>query len=307
MEQGTAANLNVATEARESRRLRGATREWRLLSALRGIPLPPALILAAVVLVAIFANLLAPHSAVKVNVIDAIIPPFWTKDGSLTYPLGTDQLGRDILSRVIMGSRISLLVGFTVVVISGAVGTTLAILAGYFGGWWDRIIMRVTDGFMALPFLVLAIAIAAVLGPSLFNMIVILAVVEWARYARILRSEVLRLRELDFIRLAKVAGASHPWIMWRHILPNVVNTLVVLATLQVGVTIIAAASLSFLGLGVPPPTADWGLMLAESRGYLATAWWMSVFPGLAIMLTVLSVNLLGDWLRLRLDPKYRQL
>lgn len=256
---------------------------------------------------AVFGDLLAPHDPIKVSVKDSAIPPFWTPEGSLTNPLGTDQLGRDILSRIIIGSRTSLLVGFTVVMVASAIGATLAIVAGYLGGSWDRIIMRITDGFMALPFLMVAIALAAALGPSLFNMILVLSFFEWAGRARIVRSEVLRMRESDFVRLARVAGASHVRIMLRHILPNVMNTLVVLATLQVGVTIIAVASLSFLGLGVPPPTPDWGLMLAESRDYLSTAWWISVWPGLAIMATVLSANLLGEWLRIKLDPKYRNL
>ena len=233
-------------------------------------------------------------------------PPGWVAGGSWSYPLGTDNLGRDIYTRTIYGSRISLIVGFIVVFIGGSLGTTLALIAGYVGKWADAFIMRVTDAFFAMPFLMVAIVLAAILGPSLINLIVVLAAVGWTRYARVIRGEVLRLKEMDFVAAAKLAGTRTPMLMWRHIFPNVVNTLLVLATLELGSTVIAAAALGFLGLGLPPTIPAWGSMLAEGRPYIASAWWIALFPGLAIAIMVLGTNLLGDWLRWRLDPRYRQ-
>jgi peptide/nickel transport system permease protein len=260
-------------------------------------------ILSVVIFLGIVGPLIVPHDPIESNLMESFAPPFQ----AATYPLGTDNMGRDVLSRIVGGARISLIVGITVVFVAGALGTIFAMMAGFFGGWLDSIIMRVTDTFLSLPYLMVAIVMTAVLGPSVRNIIVVLVVIGWAGYARVIRAEVLKMKQADFIRLAITAGASRWKILIRHIFPNVVNTLIVLATLQLGTTIIAEASLSFLGMGVPPPHPSWGLMLAQGRDYITYAWWLCVWPGLAIMLTVLSCNLLGDWLRVRLDPKFRQL
>jgi peptide/nickel transport system permease protein len=271
-------------------------------------PLIPALILSIVAFVAIFANVLAPHNPEIGSLTVRFRPPFWQTGGSTKYLLGTDQLGRDVLSRLIFGARVSMVVGFTAVIFAGAVGTTLGIISGYLGGWVDQVIMRITDTWLALPALMFAIFLAAIVGPSMWNIVIILGLVYWTRYARVIRGEVLSLKEREFVRLAIVAGCSKWTIMWRHILPNVINSAIVLGTLMLGVVIITEASLSFLGVGVPPPEAAWGLMLSDGKQSLMVGrWWLSVLPGLCIMLMVLSANLLGDWLRVKLDPQLRQL
>jgi len=213
-----------------------------------------------------------------------------------------------VLSRLIFGARVSMVVGILAVVVAGTIGTTLGILSGYMGTWVDQLIMRVTDTWLALPALTFAIFLAAILGPSEMNIVIILTLVYWTRYARVIRGEVLSLKEREFVRLAIVAGCSKWTIMKRHILPNVLNTVMVLASLQLGVVIIAEATLSFLGVGVPPPKPAWGLMLADGKkGMMAGYWWLTVTPGMCIALMVLSANLLGDWLRVKLDPQLRQL
>ena len=273
-----------------------------------GFPLIPISILLTVMLVAIFANVLAPHNP-EVGVLgDRFRPPAWQANGTLDHLLGTDHLGRDVLSRLIFGARISVIVGLMVVIVAGVIGTAFGIISGYLGRWVDQVIMRITDAWLALPALTFAIFLAAIVGPSASNIIIILAAVYWTRYARIIRGEVLSVRERDFVRLAVVAGCSKWTIMRRHILPNVINSAIVLATLQLGQAIIAEATLSFLGVGVPPPQPAWGLMLADGKkGLMAGYWWLTVLPGLCIMLMVLSANLLGDWLRVKLDPQLRQL
>ena len=275
---------------------------------LRGYPVIPLAILAIIAFVAVFANQLAPHNP-EVGILSARFkPPFWLKGGSTEYLFGTDQLGRDVLSRLIFGARISLIVGFTAVIFAGAVGTVLGILSGYLGGWVDQIIMRITDTWLALPALTFAIFLAAIVGPSMWNIVIILGITYWTRYARVIRGEVLSLKEREFVRLAIVAGCSKWTIMRRHILPNVINSAVVLGSLMLGVVIIAEATLSFLGVGVPPPQPAWGLMLSDGKqGLMVGYWWLTVFPGLGIMLLVLSANLLGDWLRVKFDPQLRQL
>jgi peptide/nickel transport system permease protein len=271
-------------------------------------PLIPALILGGVAVVAIFANLLAPHNPEIGSLAARFRPPFWESGGSAKYLLGTDQLGRDVLSRLIFGARVSMVVGFTAVIFAGTVGTTLGIISGYLGGWVDQVVMRITDTWLALPPLMFAIFLAAIVGPSMWNIVIILGLVYWTRYARVIRGEVLSLKEREFVRLAIVAGCSKWTIMYRHILPNVVNSAIVLGTLMLGVVIITEASLSFLGVGVPPPEPAWGLMLSDGKQSLMVGrWWLSVLPGLCIMLMVLSANLLGDWLRVKLDPQLRQL
>jgi peptide/nickel transport system permease protein len=274
----------------------------------RDFPIIPVGILSTIFLLAVFANVLAPYDPEVGALGDRFKPPVWQTGGTDKYLLGTDHLGRDVLSRLLFGARVSIVVGFLAVIVAGAIGTTLGIISGYVGGWVDQLIMRVTDTWLALPGLTFAIFLAAIVGPSLWNIVFVLSWVYWTRYARVVRGEVLSLKERDFVRLAVVAGCSKWTIMRRHILPNVVNSAIVLATLQLGVVIITEASLSFLGVGVPPPQPAWGLMLADGKkGLMAGYWWLTVLPGCCIMFMVLSANLLGDWLRVKFDPQLRQL
>jgi len=292
-----------------SSRAAGLTVSWRLAALRMGsFPVIPVAILGTFLLLAIVADLIAPHDPQVGQLGERFKPPAWIVGGSTTYLLGTDHVGRDVLSRLIFGARVSIIVGFMAVIVAGLIGTTLGILSGYLGGWVDQVIMRVTDAWLAVPALTYAIFLAAVWGPSVMNIMIILALVYWTRYARVIRGEVLSLKERDFVRLAIVAGCSKRKIMRRHILPNVLNTAIVLATLMLGVVIVTEAALSFLGVGVPPPLPAWGLMLADGKkGLMAGYWWLTVLPGLCIVLMVLSANLLGDWLRVKLDPQLRQL
>lgn len=282
---------------------------WRFASSgTRGYPVVPIAIIAITAFLAIFAEFIVPHNPEVGLLGDRFKPPVWQAGGTETYLLGTDHLGRDVLSRLIFGARVSMIVGFAAVIVAGVIGTALGIVSGYLGGWVDQVIMRITDTWLALPGVTFAIFLAAIVGPSLWNIVVILGAVFWTRYARVVRGEVLSLKERDFVRLAIVANCSKWTIMRRHILPNVLNTAIVLASLQLGVVIIAEATLSFLGVGVPPPQPAWGLMLADGKkGLMAGYWWLTVLPGSCIALMVLSANLLGDWLRVKLDPQLRQL
>jgi peptide/nickel transport system permease protein len=282
---------------------------WAFVNLVREAPHIAVVILGGFTFAAIFAGVIAPHDPTLpvpgANVFD---PPFWMEGGSMAAPLGTDFQGRDVLSRLIYGARVSLVVGLMGTLVAGGIGTAMGILSGYVGGWVDQVIMRVTDAWLALPAIVFAIFLAALVGPSMWNIIVILGAVYWTRYARVIRGEVLTLREREFVKLAEIAGASKWRVIKRHILPNVMNTATVLASLTVGVVIIAEASLSFLGVGVPPPQPAWGLMLSGARSTLmAGQWWLTVFPGLCILLIVLATQLFGDWLRVRLDPQLRNL
>lgn len=228
--------------------------------------------------------------------------------GAWNRPLGTDKLGRDLLSRIIKGAQISLLVSVVVIAISGVIGTVLGIMASYFGGWVDYLISRIIDVAMALPVILIALVLVVVVGPGLKVLVIVITGVLWSRYARLVRGETLSIMSQDFINLARVAGSSHLYIMARHVFPNVFNSLIVLATLQVGYVIIIESALSFIGVGIPRPTPSWGSIVADGRDLIIqAAWWVSLFPGLAIVLTVLSVNLVGDWLRDRLDPRLRQI
>ena len=285
------------------------TAGWRLV-AIRseGFPWIATSLLGLLLFVALFANVLAPHDPEVGSLGERFRPPVWQQGGSEKFLLGSDHLGRDVLSRLIFGARVSVVVGFTAVLVAGVVGTLLGILSGYIGGWVDQVIMRITDTWLALPALTFAIFLAAVVGPSEMNIVIILALVYWTRYARVIRGEVLSLKERDFVRLAVVAGCSKRTIMRRHILPNVLNSAIVLGTLMLGVVVVTEAALSFLGVGVPPPKPAWGLMLADGKkGLMAGYWWLTVLPGCCIMLMVLSANLLGDWLRVKFDPQLRQL
>jgi peptide/nickel transport system permease protein len=280
------------------------------LGALRteGLPILPIAILVVLTFTAVFAEFIAPHNPEIGSLSQRFKPPAWIAGGSTNHLLGTDHIGRDVLSRLIFGARVSMIVGFTAVIFAGVLGSILGILSGYLGGWVDQVIMRITDTWLALPGLTFAIFLAAIVGPSEWNIVMILGGVYWTRYARVIRGEVLSMRERDFVRLAIVAGCSKAKIMRQHILPNVINSAIVLATLMLGVVIVTEAALSFLGVGVPPPKPAWGLMLADGKkGLMAGYWWLTVFPGVCIVLMVLAANLLGDWLRVKFDPQLRQL
>jgi peptide/nickel transport system permease protein len=273
----------------------------------REIPWFPGAVLAALVFTAVFAFYLAPQSPTEGDITQKLIPPVWMERGDWEHPLGTDRFGRDVLSRIIHGSRISLIVSILAIGVAGTIGTLLGLISGYRGGVTDAILMRVTDVGLSLPTILIAVVLVAVSEPSFGNVVLVIALLLWPRFARQVRGETLAIKEQDFVALAVVAGRSSTWIISRHIFPNVVPTLLVISTLQVGYVVLLEGTLSFLGVGVPPPSPAWGLMIADGRGFLATAWWISLFPGLAMVLTVLSVNLMGDWLRDHLDPKLRQL
>jgi peptide/nickel transport system permease protein len=254
------------------------------------------------VLCAIFAPLIAPFSPVATNPANILQTP-----GLSTHLLGTDNQGRDILSRLIYGAQTSVKVGVLSVLLAASIGTLIGLVSGVFRGWPERLLMRLTDMFLALPYLMVALTAVALLGPSVTNVILVIGFLRWMGFARVLRGEVLKLVEMDFVRLALVAGASRPHILVRHIFPNIINTLLVLATLEIGLAVVVEASLSFLGLGVPRPMPSWGSMLRDSQQYIFLAWWFPLIPGLAITLLVMSANLTGDWLRDRFDPTRRQL
>jgi peptide/nickel transport system permease protein len=287
--------------------LAGLRRHWMRFAA--QLPIVPLAILIPFVLIAALAPAIAPYDPTEpVPGAGIFDPPFWVEGANPDALLGTDFQGRDVLSRLIYGAQVSLIVGVMGTIVAGGIGTTLGILSGYLGGWVDQAIMRVTDAWLALPALVFAIFLATMVGPSMWNIIIILGIVYWTRYARVIRGEVLSLREREFVKLSEIAGASSARVILRHVLPNVVNSAMVLASLTIGVVIIAEASLSFLGVGVPPPQPAWGSMLADGRSMLMVGdWWLTVLPGLCIMMVVLATQLMGDWLRIRLDPQLRNL
>jgi peptide/nickel transport system permease protein len=254
---------------------------------------------------AVLAPWLAPHDPFSGELANRLLPPAWLSGGDARYLLGTDVLGRDILSRLLYGARVSLLVASLAVLGAGVVGSTIGICAGFIGGWLDSLLMRIVDLAISLPMILIALLIGVIVGPSLINIVVIIGVMLWSPFARMARNESLRVSRLAYVDLARTAGIS-PWrIAFEHVLPNVAPPLIVLGTLQVGTVIIMEASLSFLGVGVPPPAPAWGTMIAEGRSYVLSAWWICIFPGLAILTTVLIANLLGDGLAERLDPGRR--
>jgi peptide/nickel transport system permease protein len=262
-------------------------------------------IIGLVVIGTIAAPLLTPHNPAQIDIRNRLMPPAWAAGGASDHLLGTDALGRDLFSRLIYGGRVSLIVGVSAVAVSGVVGVLLGLIAGYYGGWIDDAIMRLADFELAFPFILLAIAILSVLGPGLSKVILTLGLTGWAQYCRLTRAQVLGLRETEFVEAARTIGASTPRILLRHILPNGMAPVIVIASFSVASVIIAEASLSFLGLGIPPSVPSWGGMLADGRAYIERAWWLVTFPGLALMLTVLSINVLGDALRDILDPRLR--
>lgn len=287
----------VATlESSWPRKLVAATRR------LQGLPLIPVIILAITLLAALTANFVAPHNPIVGRLQDQYIPPAWA-GGESRFLLGTDHLGRDILSRILYGARVSLIVAAASIALGGTLGTFIGLVAGHFGGLIDEALMRITDMQMSLPTILVALVVLVVYGSSLQVLVILIGLWLWPNYARIVRGETLRIRNYDYVALARVAGCSTWRILLIHELPGVYNTLIVMATLQSGFVILLEGSLSFLGVGVPPPTPTWGSMIAEGRGVIATEWWISLLPGLAMLFTVLSLNLLGDWLRDVLDPK----
>ena len=295
-------DLNSMKSSEDSR---GSQQRLKLKKLFRRIPKGAGSIILVLLLCAFFSPWLAPRDPIEQNLVDALKPPFWQKGGAIKHILGTDNLGRDILSRIIYGARISVIVGFVGVLLAGTVGTLLGIIAGYFGGKIDVVIMRLTDIMLSLPFILVGIAIIGAIGPSLTNVLIVLGITQWVGYTRIIRFEAMSLSKSEFIEMAIISGCRWWRILLVHILPNVLNSAVVLATLDVGKMIIIEAAFSFLGLGVKPPTATWGAMLADGRLYMTIAWWIVTFPGLAIFATVLAGNLIGDWLRDELDPRHQ--
>ena len=300
--QKSMATIGPDSERLPERRLSsGRRRAWW-----RRYPVVSIFILVVLLVIpAITADWLAPHDPLHGSIPDRREPPVFF-GGTWEYPLGTDRIGRDILSRIIHGAKVSLSISLVGIFFGGVLGTLLGLLAGYFRGWLDAVVMRLVDISLALPAILLALVLAVSVGPSFHTVIIVVVFVLWAFYARQVRGEVLSIRERDFVARARVAGNSHARIILRHILPNVANSIIVLATLQVGSVIILEAALSFLGVGIPRPTPAWGLMVADGRQLIVSAWWISLFPGLAITLTVLALNLFGDWVRDRLDPKLTQ-
>jgi len=262
-----------------------------------------AVIVSAVCLVALFAPWLATHDPAAVAPIERLKPPMWLEGGSSEFILGTDNLGRDIWSRIVYGSRISLIVGVGAVLVSGAIGAVLGLLAGYYGKWINATIMRVADAFLAIPTILLMLVVLAVVGPGLTTLIFVIGATNWVTYARVVRSEVLSMKERDFVKAARAVGAKNSRIIFKHILPNVVSSFIVISGMNVATTIILEASLSFLGLGIKTPDVSWGGMLSDGRQYVATSWWVAAIPGMAITVTVLGIIFLGDWLRDLLDPR----
>lgn len=280
-----------------------ASRAWR---AARKVPMLPTAVIGLFVIFAIFAPLLAPYDPTRIALPQKLTPPLFVVGGNTAYLLGTDALGRDVLSRLIWGARVSLTVSAAVVVLSSLAGMLIGLAAGYIGGRADSLLMRFADGSLAFPGILIALLFAISLGPGVSTVILALSVLGWASYARIVRGEVLRLRNLEFIVGARVIGCSPARIMATHLFPNVLDAWVVLITLQIGLVVLSEATLGFLGAGVPPPTPSWGSLVADGRNFVDTAWWISFFPGLAIGMLVLCVNYLGDWLRDTLDPRLRR-
>ena len=270
-------------------------------------PIIPVAIVVLLVLCAAFAGLIAPHDPERGDLRERNVPPLWSPEGDTKHILGTDPQGRDILSRIIFGARISLIIAAVVLCTGGVGGTLLGLVAGYAGGFTDELIMRLVDITLAIPFILVAMVVVIVAGQSFTIIVILLIAFSWNAFARQVRAETLQLKTADYVALATVAGASTWRIMFRHILPGVTSTLLVIATLRVGQLILTESILSFLGVGIPPPTPAWGVMIADGRSYLATAWWVAFFPGMAIFLTVLAFNFLGDWLRDWFDPRLRQI
>jgi peptide/nickel transport system permease protein len=295
----------ATTEIIDWAKFEGRARPKRIF--LQGTFMVPVVVLIIVVIMAIFAPWLAPYPYDQINMPDRLMPPAFVEGGSTSHILGTDNIGRDILSRVIYGARISLSVAVLVIAITASIGTVLGIAAGYLGGRTDAFLMRVTDISLAFPAILIALLFAATIGPGYWTVVIAISLLGWAPYARIIRGEALKLRDADFVAQARIIGTPPARIMVRHIFPNIVNPLIIMATLSVGMVILTEAILSYLGAGIPPPAASWGNMVNDGRSLIDTSWWISTFPGIAIGLVVLAGNFLGDWIRDKLDPRLRQI
>ncbi len=282
-------------------------RRRKLTYELKHLPWIPLITIGIVVFAAVFAPIIAPYSPTKQTLPDKLLPPAWQEEGTSEHLLGTDILGRDILSRLIHGARVSMIVASTALLSGGVVGGALGIVSGYVGGKVDTLIMRAVDATLAFPTILFALLLAVTMGQGVLTVVLAVTLILWARFARVTRGEVLALKTNDYIALARIHGCSSFRIMAVHIMPNVFNTFMVMLTLHVGLVILTEASLSFLGAGIPPPTPSWGQMVADGRAKVASAWWISIIPGLAITMVVIAFNVFGDWLRDRLDPKLRQL
>ena len=283
------------------------SRQAKLTYEIKHLPWMPLIIIGIMVFAAIFAPILAPYSPTKQTLSDKLLPPAWQEGGTSEHILGTDVLGRDILSRLIHGARVSLMVAAAALLSGGGIGGILGIMSGYIGGKVDTLIMRAVDATLAFPTILFALLLAVTMGQGLLTVVLAVTLILWARFARVTRGEVLALKTSDYVALARVHGCSSVRIMFVHIMPNVFNSFMVMLTLHVGLVILTEASLSFLGAGIPPPTASWGQMVSDGRAKVASAWWISIIPGVAITMVVIAFNLFGDWLRDRLDPKLRQL
>lgn len=279
----------------------------RVVSVLKEAPRVPVIIIFILIVVAIFAGWISPHSPLKGSLGFRLMPPAWMDGGNSSYLLGTDRFGRDILSRLFFGARVSMTVASLAICMTATLGTAIGLISGYKGGLVDVVLMRLADLFLAFPHILIALLLAVVFGPSFQNVIIIVLIVYWPIFARQVRGESLAIKQMDYVIVARSLGVS-PWkIMWRHIFPNILPSLLVVATYQVGDVIILEATLAFLGVGIPPPNPSWGVMISEGRDFLEKAWWMTLFPGIGLGLTVFSLNMLGDWVRDRLDPKLRQM
>ena len=292
-----ASSLNAAT-SRIDRLL--ALPKWAMRARL---PWVPVTIMAIVLVCAVFAPLVAPHDPTEISMLDAKLAP----GEDLRYPLGTDIMGRDMGSRLIYGARTALFISLIALGTGAFVGTALGLVAGFRGGWVDMLIMRASDAALGFPTILVAMIIVTILGAGIENIIMAVALTVWARFARMLRGDVLAIKELDFVTFAKIAGLSMPLIIIRHVFPNTINTLMVITSLQIGQVILLEASLSFLGLGLPPGDPAWGIMVSEGRSVILDVWWLALLPGLAITAVVLAFNFFGDWLRDTLDPKLRRI
>lgn len=262
-------------------------------------------VLGVVIFAAIFSPFISPHDPNSQSLSSRLVPPMWQDGGNGKYPLGTDHLGRDLLSRIIYGARVSVIVGFSAVFVSGSIGVTLGLIAGYYTRYAGALIMRIVDMFLSIPYILVAIAVVAAIGSGLLNLILVLALTRWAHYSRITNGAVIQIKGEEFIEGARARGNTSWRIITRQILPNAIPPILVLTTLELAFMIIMEATLSFLGLGVQPPTATWGLICSEGREYLTVAWWITTFSGLAIIFTVMGANMLGDWIRDNLDPRLK--
>lgn len=292
-------NMTVTEGRKQVRGLRWAGKQ--LLKSKTGVV--GIIIVITIILMAIFAPFLAPFDPAKPDLSTMLKPPSWLEGGEQAHFLGTDNLGRDILSRIIYGSRVSLLVGLFSVILAGVIGMVIGLISGYYGGIIDTIFMRLVDAFLSIPSILFALVVLIVIGPGIVTLVIALGITKWVVYARLVRGETLSIKERDYVRAARLIGVDNIHIIIRHILPNVFSSFIVVSALTVASTIILEASLSFLGLGIQPPMVSWGVMLSDGRNYLATNWWITTFPGIAITITVLGIIFLGDWLRDVLDPR----